>query len=221
LPKKVIRALVYGALFAVLFVSTIGAKAEGQGTPTPQPTATPVATATPTPSVSPSPEDLIAQAKARARLRKQAAGLRKRIRRDRSATWHWQDVMLARHTRPSRPVAHIAALNGLKHAAKVWHRRRLRAIHKAHNPPYKWAWFCIHSHEAPGNWFSDSNPKYKGGLQFDRTFELMYNHRLAIKKGRANHWTVWEQIWTAVNAAFRHGRGFYPWPNTARMCGLI
>jgi len=29
-----------------------------------------------------------------------------------------------------------------------------------------------------------------------------------------------EQMWVAERA-YRNGRGFYPWPNTARYCGLI
>ena len=53
-------------------------------------------------------------------------------------------------------------------------------------------------------------------VQFQRTYApLLY--RL---KGTANHWTPLEQMWTAERAR-RSGRGFYPWPNTARFCGLI
>ena len=38
-------------------------------------------------------------------------------------------------------------------------------------------------------------------------------------KGTADHWTPLEQIWTAEKAA--KSRGFWPWPNTARSCGLL
>jgi hypothetical protein len=43
---------------------------------------------------------------------------------------------------------------------------------------------------------------------------------LLRRKGTADHWTPLEQIWVAEHA-YRSGRGFYPWPNTARDCGLI
>ena len=42
---------------------------------------------------------------------------------------------------------------------------------------------------------------------------------LVRAKGTADHWTPLEQIWTAEKAA--KSRGFWPWPNTARYCGLI
>ena len=38
-------------------------------------------------------------------------------------------------------------------------------------------------------------------------------------KGTADHWSPLEQIWTAERAV--HTSGFWPWPNTARICGLI
>jgi hypothetical protein len=44
----------------------------------------------------------------------------------------------------------------------------------------------------------------------------MYNYKLAISKGRANNWSKWEQIWTAVRAWRSHY--FRPWPNTRKPC---
>lgn len=38
-------------------------------------------------------------------------------------------------------------------------------------------------------------------------------------KGTADHWTMLEQLWVAEMAI--KSRGFYPWPTTARSCGLI
>ena len=38
-------------------------------------------------------------------------------------------------------------------------------------------------------------------------------------EGTANNWTPMEQMWVAERA-YSSGRGFGPWPNTARMCGL-
>ena len=38
--------------------------------------------------------------------------------------------------------------------------------------------------------------------------------------GTADHWPAWAQIATSVRA-YQAGRGFWPWPNTARACGLL
>ena len=54
----------------------------------------------------------------------------------------------------------------------------------------------------------------------DLEFQQTYGARLLRRKGTADHWTPLEQIWTAERA-HQSGRGFYPWPNTARYCGLI
>src|SRR5205085_646291 len=61
---------------------------------------------------------------------------------------------------------------------------------------------------------------YYGGLQMDLGFQRTYGRYLLARKGTANHWTPLEQMWVAERA-LRAGRGFYPWPNTARYCGLI
>ena len=53
----------------------------------------------------------------------------------------------------------------------------------------------------------------------DLSFQQAYGGWLFRTKGTADHWTPLEQIWTAVRAA--RVRGFYPWPNTARFCGLL
>ena len=90
------------------------------------------------------------------------------------------------------------------------HRRAL-------NVPHKDAWLCIHHYE--GSW-SDPNPPYYGGLQMDLGFQRTYGGALLRAKGTADHWTPLEQMWVAERA-HRAGRGFYPWPNTARYCGLI
>ena len=42
----------------------------------------------------------------------------------------------------------------------------------------------------------------------------------SAKWGTADNWPAWAQLQAAVRA-YRAGRGFYPWPNTARACGLI
>ena len=42
---------------------------------------------------------------------------------------------------------------------------------------------------------------------------------LLARKGTADRWSPLEQMWVAEHAY--KTRGFYPWPNTARYCGLI
>jgi hypothetical protein len=144
-------------------------------------------------------------------------GLVRQIRRYRRATWHWQLVMGARRT----PASKIGlAKPGREYKVwmrNLWKRRANRARRKAARPPHKAAWLCIHRYEGPWN---DPNPPYYGGLQMDLTFQRMYGARLLRRKGTANHWTPLEQMWVAERA-HRSGRGFYPWPNTARYCGLI
>ena len=39
------------------------------------------------------------------------------------------------------------------------------------------------------------------------------------KWGHAGRWPVWAQLIAAERG--RHERGWYPWPNTARECGLL
>ena len=52
------------------------------------------------------------------------------------------------------------------------------------------------------------------------SIQRRYGRDLLRRKGTADHWLPLEQIWVAEKAR-RSGRGFYPWPNTARACGLI
>ena len=54
----------------------------------------------------------------------------------------------------------------------------------------------------------------------DLGFQRAYGQYLLHNKGTADHWTPVEQMWVAERA-LRAGRGFYPWPNTARYCGLL
>ena len=76
---------------------------------------------------------------------------------------------------------------------------------------------CIQRFE--GAW-NDPNAPYYGGLQMDMHFQRLYGGYLLRRKGTADRWSPLEQMWFAWRA-HRSGRGFYPWPNTARACGLI
>jgi hypothetical protein len=99
----------------------------------------------------------------------------------------------------------------------LWHRVALKTRARAQNPPHKRQWLCIHRFE--GAW-NDPGPLYYGGLQMDLSFQRAYGGGLLARKGTANHWTPLEQMW-AAERAHQSGRGFYPWPNTARYCGLL
>ena len=141
----------------------------------------------------------------------------KQVKRYQRDTWRWQRLMGV-HRTPTRNLA----LRGRSRALKLWtrnlwHRRALRAWRRAAKPPHRRQWLCIHRYE--GAW-NDPNPPYYGGLQMDISFQRRYGGELLRRKGTANRWTPLEQMWVAERA-FRSGRGFYPWPNTARYCGLI
>jgi hypothetical protein len=138
--------------------------------------------------------------------------LQKIIDTYRHETWRWQRVMGRRLTRelrtpPAEPGDKIAA----------WKHVAARTRRQAQNPPHKRQWLCIHRYE--GSW-NDPHAPYYGGLQMDLTFQRTYGRHLLRRKGTADRWTPLEQMWVAERA-HRSGRGFYPWPNTARYCGLI
>jgi len=82
--------------------------------------------------------------------------------------------------------------------------------------------FCIHRFErhAQQGWRTNTGNGFYGGLQMNIAFQRTYGPDLLRKKGTADRWLPIEQIWVAERA-YRSGRGFYPWPNTARSCGLI
>lgn len=81
-------------------------------------------------------------------------------------------------------------------------------------------WDGVAQCESGGNWSINTGNGYYGGLQMDISFQRAYGRELLRRKGTANNWTAAEQMWVAERA-YRSGRGFYPWPNTARSCGLI
>jgi hypothetical protein len=139
------------------------------------------------------------------------------IRRYRAETWGWQRLMgrpLTLRLRRSSAVESQGRWSWLRDA---WKTRAERTRSRAKHPPRHEAWLCIHRYE--GAW-RDPGAPYYGGLQMDLAFQRAYGWRLLPRKGTANHWTPLEQMWTAERA-YRAGRGFYPWPTTARRCGLL
>jgi hypothetical protein len=77
---------------------------------------------------------------------------------------------------------------------------------------------CIHHYE--GAWNANTGNGYYGGLQMDLRFQGSYGADFLRRWGTADNWPAWAQLRAAVRA-YQSGRGFYPWPNTARACGLI
>ena len=139
------------------------------------------------------------------------------IRRARDETWRWQDVMSADRYRYASTAERSPSLGYRRYVLATWKRRALQVRRTAQHPPRYRAWMCIHRYE--GSW-ADPNSPYYGGLQMDLGFQQAYGADLLRRKGTADHWTALEQIWVAERA-YRSGRGFYPWPNTARWCGLL
>ena len=85
--------------------------------------------------------------------------------------------------------------------------------------PHYAAWMCIAGHESSRTWGISTGNGYYGGLQMDRGFQRAYAPGLYRSKGTADNWTAEEQMRAAERALAT--RGFSPWPNTARMCGLL
>jgi hypothetical protein len=144
------------------------------------------------------------------------------IGRLRKETWRWERLMGLPRTR-----AYSAAerSNDREHRTLIlngWKAKAAKRRRQAWNPPRLRAWLCIHRHERHPRqgWASATGNGYYGGLQMDLSFQRTYGSDLLRRKGTANRWTALEQIWVAERA-YRSGRGFRPWPNTARYCGLI
>jgi hypothetical protein len=140
------------------------------------------------------------------------AGIARAIRHYRVTTLRLKYVM-GRPMR-ARPVKHAS----LRRAHRIW-RRRAVAVRRRFvaGPVHRHAWQCIHRYEA--SW-RDSGGPYYGGLQMDIGFQQHYAGLLLRLEGTADNWTPLEQMWIAEKA-YRAGRGFYPWPDTARNCGLL
>jgi hypothetical protein len=127
----------------------------------------------------------------------------------RATAWRWQSIIGRRKSRLAVPLTSPLAL-------RFWRSHARHLLMVAKNPPHKAAWLCIHRFE--GSW-RDSGDPYWGGLQMDRGFMSRYAPALLLRRGWANRWSALEQMWVAERA--QRTRGFYPWPNTARYCGVL
>jgi hypothetical protein len=142
----------------------------------------------------------------------------RQIQQLRTTTWHWQQVMGIGRT-PTSHDEKLVISSAYRHwVLTLWRRRANRVWHRVVHVPHRAQWLCIHRGE--GAWRSNTGNGYYGGLQMDLTFQRSYGSFLLRSKGTANRWTPYEQMWVAERA-YESGRGFYPWPNTARSCGLI
>lgn len=121
------------------------------------------------------------------------------------------------------------------HGVWFWHRRAhsnwqearqaRQAVRRAVGAPYGTHWLeraflCLRSHEA--SWTgtdSATGRTYFGGLQMDRTFQRTYGGEFYRAFGTADRWPISVQIAVGIRA-YLAGRGFGPWPNTRRACGL-
>jgi hypothetical protein len=140
-----------------------------------------------------------------------------KLRRFQLETWRWQSLMGVRPAKTHGRVLAALSLEDAQGAVELWRNRAAKARRRAQHPPHLRDWLCIHRYEA--RWTDPYGPYY-GGLQMDLTFQRRYGSRLLRMKGTAEKWTPLEQIWVAESAR-RSGRGFWPWPNTARACGLL
>lgn len=82
---------------------------------------------------------------------------------------------------------------------------------------------CIHRHE--GAWNANTGNGFYGGLQMDYGFQRTYGAEFMRRWGTADRWPMWAQVVAARRARDGYGaygaRGYGPWPNTARECGLL
>jgi len=145
-----------------------------------------------------------------------AEALLRGIAAQRDETWRWQRVMHRRRTPFGHTVGRNSSLAYRRWVLGLWQHRARAAKRQAFRPPHRSQWLCIHRYE--GAW-TDPGAPYYGGLQMDVEFQRTYGLELYRAKGTADHWSPLEQMWVAERAY--RTRGFWPWPNTARFCGLI
>jgi hypothetical protein len=139
------------------------------------------------------------------------------IDRYRKTTWRWERLMGMQLSHTSRSAERSNEAGWRRSVLARWRQKAALRKRQAQHPPRLVAWLCINRFEGP---WRDPNAPYYGGLQMDLSFQRTYAPELLRKKGTADKWSPIEQIWVAERA-YRAGRGFTPWPNTARFCGLL
>jgi Transglycosylase-like domain len=131
--------------------------------------------------------------------------------------WQLADLELtAAHAQIRRLQRTVRAQRRQLHKQRTNFRRAFRS------DPYGRHWLenaflCIHQGE--GAWWSNTGNGYYGGLQMDRAFQRAYGPEFLRAFGTADRWPASVQL--AVGIRGYLARGFHPWPNTARRCGLL
>lgn len=129
--------------------------------------------------------------------------------------------------RALRRLAAAGASSRSGYQLRVWQRRSAlaaldvsrHAVRQARIPfSLEQAFLCIHRYEAA--WDANTGNGYFGGLQMDLPFQSHYGPEYVARYGTADLWPVWAQLEVAARA-YRDTGGFWPWPNTARVCGLL
>ena len=146
--------------------------------------------------------------------------------------WHRHRTNVMRHKMNLRPIPYHWIAE--KHPGRrdrimrYWMRvqahasKRLRNYHPpvpqgSYSSPKYTGLICIHTHE--GAWNANTGNGYYGGLQMDSSFQQTYGPEFYRRYGTANNWPVIDQLIAGYRAV--QSRGYGPWPNTARMCGLL
>jgi Transglycosylase-like domain len=144
------------------------------------------------------------------------------IDKARREVWRWERLMRVRRTKPSRAAQLTQEPDQRRAILNFWRRKAGARKRQAYGLPRMTAWLCIHRYErhASQGWRTNTGNGFYGGLQMDISFQRAYGPDLLRSKGTADRWLPIEQIWVAERA-YRSGRGFYPWPSTARSCGLM
>jgi hypothetical protein len=104
----------------------------------------------------------------------------------------------------------------MAHRFELQRNKLRRAIRSRSHKSVWYGLLCIHHYEGP---WGIHNPPYDGGLQMDRSFQSTYGRTLLQRYGPAGNWPPEAQLAVGI-VAFYSGRGYGPWPNTRRMCGL-
>lgn len=86
-----------------------------------------------------------------------------------------------------------------------------------------WGWLaasdCIYREERGADgWATRTGNGYYGGLQADLAFQRAYGPEYVARWGTADRWPWWAQLHMGYRGWVR--RGWQPWPNTSRECGL-
>jgi len=149
------------------------------------------------------------------------ASLLRRLRAERALVARLERIYPGHVKRPAR----VELGGGAAQALRGLETREAKAalavaahLHPALPQGLVQAFSCIHSYE--GAWSSNTGNGYYGGLQMDVGFQQLYGSTYLRRWGTADNWPIWAQLDAAIRA-YRSGRGFWPWPNSARICGLI